>query len=281
MITILFAGVEAVSGLLSGSLALIGDAGHMVTDAMSLGLGALAAWLSQRPPSARHSFGLQRAEVLGALINALAMLAVVAWIATEAWRRLGEPQPVAGGIVVLVGLVGLGINAVVLRILHGGPVTLNTRGAALHVIGDLLGSVAAVTSGVVIMLSGWTRIDPLLSLLLCALILVATLRLLRDVGHMIMEGVPPHLDLEELGRRLASQEGVVDVHDLHVWSIASGHHALAAHVRVRDLSAWPELLKRLEDILRREFGVEHVTLQPEPHYEVVLVDPPRSGQGQR
>ncbi|WP_440996110.1 cation diffusion facilitator family transporter [Arhodomonas sp. SL1] len=266
-----FALVELVGGLVSGSLALIGDAGHMVTDSVALGLGALAAWLSRRPPSRLHSFGLQRAEIVGALANAGFMLVVVAWIAYEAVARLLDPQPVHGAMVLVVAAVGLAVNLLVLRILHGGEQNLNTRGAALHVLGDLLGSVAALASGLVIATTGWTPVDPLLSLVISGLILISTSRLLREAVHVVMEGVPRHIDLERLGRRLLELEGVEGVHDLHVWTIATGHHAIAAHVRIRSLAAWPELLEAMRRMLREEFGIEHVTLQPEPPYEVAFV----------
>lgn len=275
-ITAGFAVVEFVAGWFAGSLALIGDAGHMVTDALALGLGAVAARLSRRPPSRRHSFGLKRAEVVGAVANAGFMLAVVAWIGFEAVQRLAEPAPVRGDLVLLVAAVGLAINLLVLRILHGGEQTLNTRGAMLHVLGDLLGSAAALASGVVILLTGWVPIDPLLSLFIGALILVSTVQLLREALHVLMEGVPRHLDLAEIGARLASVEGVLEVHDLHVWTIASGSDAVAAHVRLRSLERWPEQHKVMERLLAREFGLEHVTLQPELPYQVTLVEPPRA-----
>jgi cobalt-zinc-cadmium efflux system protein len=274
-----FALVELVAGWFAGSLALIGDAGHMVTDALALGLGAVAAWLSQRPPSRRHSFGLQRAEVVGAVVNAGVMLAVVAWIGIEAVQRLARPTPVRGDLVLLVAAAGLAVNLLVLRILHGGEQTLNTRGAILHVFGDLLGSAAALASGVVILITGWTPIDPLLSLLICTLILVSTVQLLREALHVLMEGVPRHLDLGEIGSRLAAVDGVLEVHDLHVWTIASGSYAVAAHVRLASLERWPELHKVMERLLAREFGLEHVTLQPELPFQVTLVEPPQVGAG--
>ncbi len=283
LITLGFAAVELVTGVLAGSLALMGDAGHMVTDAAALGLGAIAARLSTAPPSSRHSFGLQRAEIVGALVNAVFMLAVVGWIAYEATERLFDPQPVHGVAVLAVAALGLMINLAVLKVLHGGEQTLNTRGAILHVMGDLLGSVAALASGLVITLTGWTPIDPILSLVISALILLSTSRLLREAVHVVMEGVPRHIRLAEVGRRLASVPGVLDVHDLHVWTIASGNHALAAHVRVESLERWPEQLAAMERLLAEEFSIDHTTLQPEPPYQVTLVDVPgmsarRSGE---
>ncbi|WP_018717720.1 cation diffusion facilitator family transporter [Arhodomonas aquaeolei] len=266
-----FALVELVAGWLSGSLALIGDAGHMVTDSLALGLGALASRLSQRPPSERHSFGFQRAEIVGALVNAGFMLVVVAWIAYEAVQRLIHPVEVQGGMVLVVAAIGLAMNVVVLRVLHGGEQNLNTQGAILHVLGDLLGSVAALASGLVIALTGWFPIDPLLSLVISALILISTSRLLRDAIHVVMEGVPRHIDLERVGHQLQAVDGVESVHDLHVWTIASGHYAIAAHVRIRDLEHWPLQLDGMKRLLRERFGIEHVTLQPEPLYDVAVI----------
>lgn len=270
-ITSVFALVELVFGWIAGSLALIGDAGHMMTDAAALALGAVAATLSQRPPTFRHTFGLKRAEIIGALANAVFMLLVVAWIVYEAVGRLFQPTLVQGPVVLAVALIGLVVNLLVLRILHGGERTLNTRGAMLHVIGDLLGSVAALLSGLIIVFTGWMVADPLLSLLISVLILFSTWRILREALQVVMEGVPEHIELESVGKRLAETEGVTEVHDLHVWTIGSGAHVLTAHVKLESLDYWPERLKVMETMLRNEFGIDHVTLQPEASYEVALV----------
>lgn len=277
--TSVFAIVELITGWLSGSLALIGDAGHMVTDSMALGLGALAAKLSQRPATRRHTFGLQRAEIVGALVNAGFMVVVVAWIAYEAVQRLLEPTPVQGVMVLAVAAIGLAVNLVVLKVLHGGEQNLNTRGAILHVMGDLLGSVAALASGAVITLTGWTPIDPLLSLFISALIMISTYQLLRDAIHVVLEGVPQHIDVDDLEATLTSLNGVESVHDLHVWTIASGNHALAAHVRLRAMDQWPEQLDQLRRLLREDFGLEHVTLQPELPYDVAVVPVEKATRG--
>ncbi|MFP4607155.1 MAG: cation diffusion facilitator family transporter [Thiohalospira sp.] len=262
-LTLGFAGVEAVGGWLSGSLALLGDAGHMLTDFVSLGLAALAARVAMRPPTARHSFGLGRIEVLAALVNGVFMLAVVAGIAVAALDRFAHPREVAGGTVLVIAALGLLVNLGAAWLLYGGE-GLNVRGALLHVMGDLLGSLAAIASGAVILLTGWTPIDPILSLVICVLILFASFNLLREGVHVLMEGVPPHLDLPEVGRTLAEVEGVHSVHDLHIWVPDSGMTALSAHVVVEDLKDWEVLLDRLHDVLRAEFGIEHATLQPEP-----------------
>ncbi len=264
VLTLGFAAVEAAAGWWSGSLALLGDAGHMVTDAFALGLAALAARIAQRPPSRRHSYGMGRAEVVAALVNGLLMLVVVIGIVVEAIERLRAPQPVIGGAVMIVAGIGLAINIVVIMLLSRGERTLNIRGALLHVMGDLLGSVAALLSGAVIYFTGWTPVDPILSIFISLLILFSSVRLMRDALHVIMEGVPAHLDLHAIGQAMVSDAaGVQSVHDLHVWSVSSGTVALSAHVMIEDMSHWEEILLGLRRLLRERFGIEHVTLQPE------------------
>lgn len=270
VLTLLFAVVEAIGGVLSGSLALQGDAGHMATDSLALGVSALAAWLSRYPPTIRHSYGLQRFELIGGLINALFMLVVVGWLTYEAMQRFAAPQSIAGGSVMIIAAVGLGVNLLVLYMLHGGTKSFNTRGAILHVLGDLLGSVAALTSGAVVYFTGWATVDPLLSLVIAALILGSTGKLLLEVLHVFLEGVPPHVDLAEVGRALAELEGVEEVHDLHIWTLASGSHALSAHIYIRDMNRWPQLLASMQKLLRREYEITHTTIQPEPAADVTF-----------
>lgn len=265
--TSLFALVEAAAGWWSNSLALIGDAGHMVTDSLALGLGALAAWMSRRPPSLRHSYGLKRAEALGALLNTVFMLAVIVYIAVEAVQRLAAPQPVRGGTVMLVALVGLCVNVGAAWMLHRGESSLNVRAAMLHVMGDLLGSVAALVAGAVIWSTGWYPIDPLLSLFIGLLILASSLHMLREIVHIVMEGVPRDIDLEQLGRGMAATDGVRQIHDLHVWAIDSSTYAVSAHVVIGSLAEWEHCRRSLESKLRSEFGIRHATLQPEDSRE--------------
>jgi cobalt-zinc-cadmium efflux system protein len=263
LLTLGYAGVEAAAGLWSGSLALVADAGHMVTDAMSLALAGLAAWLVARPPSRWHSYGLGRAEALAALINTLAMLAVVVLIASEAWARLQAPRTIDGLAVSAVAAVGLLVNLLVAWVLTRGERDLNVRGALLHVLGDALGSVAAIVSGVVIWTTGWTPIDPLLSVLICGLILYSSLHLLKESLHTLLDGVPFTLPLETVGSTLARVPGVTEVHDLHVWSLSSRRVAVSAHVLVDDLPGWPDTLERLRHAAH-ELGIDHATFQPEP-----------------
>jgi cobalt-zinc-cadmium efflux system protein len=274
LLTLGFAGVEVVAGFWSGSLALLSDAAHMVTDASSLGLAAAAAWLARRPPSLQHSYGLVRAEVLAALINSLAMLVLIGFIVYEAIHRFSAPQPIAGGTVVVVAVIGLIVNLIVAWNLHRGVHTLNSRAALLHVLGDALGSVAAITAGIVILATGWTPIDPLLSLFVAGLISISALRLLREVVHVLMEGVPLNIKLEAVGHDLAALPGVLRVHDLHVWTLSSGTLALSAHLEIRSLSNWPNLLESARQTLASRHGIRHVTLQPEALAAAPLVRAP-------
>lgn len=264
IVTLGFAAVEAGVGWWAGSLALLGDAGHMFSDAMALGIAAFAAWLSKRPPSPRHSYGLARAEIVAALLNGVLMLAVVIGIVVEAVQRLRAPTPVAGGAVTLIAALGLAVNVAVLWLLSRGEHDdLNRRSAVLHVLGDLLGSVAALLAGAVVYFTGWVAIDPLLSLFICGLIVYSTFQLLREAVHVLMEGVPRHLSLSDVGSAMAQVPGTVSVHDLHIWTLASGRLALSAHVVVRDMGAWTVLLAQQRQLLGERFRIEHVTLQPE------------------
>jgi cobalt-zinc-cadmium efflux system protein len=273
-LTLGFAAVEAIAGWWSGSLALLADAAHMLTDSSALALAAAAAWLARRPPSLLHSYGLARAEVLAALFNSLLMLALIAFIASEAFARLGSPRDIAGEAVIVVAVIGLAVNLGVAWVLHRGEQTLNSRAALLHVLGDALGSVAAIAAGVVVVTTGWTPIDPLLSLFVAALIGVAALRLLREVVHVLMEGVPLHVQLDAVGRDLAGLDGVHRVHDLHVWTLSSGTIALSAHLEIRSLDDWPALLAAARETLDTGHGIRHVTLQPEVPAAVPLVRGP-------
>lgn len=266
-LTLGFALIEAGTGWWANSLALLGDAGHMLTDAAALGIAAFAAWAVRRPASNRHTYGFARAELLAAFVNSLFMLAIVSMIALAAVDRLRAPLPVSGEAVTAVALLGLIVNLAVARLLqddHDGPGDLNRRAALLHVLGDLLGSVAAIAAGLIVTYTGWNWADPLLSLAICALILFSSVSLVRQALHGLMDGTPPSLNLAEIGRTLAGTPGVRSVHDLHVWSLNSARTVLTAHVVVDDLSAWQEVLARLKHAAHTHFGIEHVTFQPEP-----------------
>lgn len=262
-LTIGFALLEALGGWWTGSLALLSDAGHMLTDGAALGLAAAAGWMARLPPSRRHSYGLGRAEVLAALINAGAMLLICAVLVYEAVSRLNAPGEVKGGAAALIALGGFALNLVVLRSLAPHGHDLNTRAARLHVLGDALGSLTALLSGAVIALTGWTPVDPIASLAICALIAWSSLNLLRESAHALMEGVPHGLSVETIGGEMARVEGVLSVHDLHVWMLSGSRVALSAHVMVRSMAQWERLLPELQTRLHEKFGIDHVTLQPE------------------
>ena len=227
-----FAIVEAVGGWLAGSLALLSDAGHMATDAAALGLALFAQWVARRPPSPRASYGYARAEVLAAFVNALALLLLVCFIVIEATRRIANPPSVAGGAVLAIAAAGLAINLLTAWLLSRAPTSAGSHSALLHVVSDALGSIAALVAGAVILTTGWTPIDPLLSLLTAVLILRSTWRLLAQTTGVLMEGVPSHLDYQAIGTALIEVPGVSGVHDLHVWQMSSHSAALSAHVTI-------------------------------------------------
>ena len=266
-----FALFEALGAWWAGSLALLSDAGHMVTDAASLGIALFAQRIAARPPSTRASYGYARAEVLAAFVNALALLALVVFIAVEAVRRLLDPTVVAGLYVLGIAAVGLVVNLVTVWVLSQATSSLNARGALLHVLGDLLGSVAAVAAGAVILGTGWMPIDPILSLVVSALIVRSTWRLLTESVRVLMEGVPAHLDFDEIGRALTALPGVTSVHDLHVWHMSADTVALSAHVTLQEGGTWLVVLGAAQRLLAERFAIRHVTLQPSwaelPAYE--------------
>jgi cobalt-zinc-cadmium efflux system protein len=262
-LTLGFAVVEVVTGFIANSLALISDAGHMVTDAASLGLALLAQLIAKRRPSARYSFGYGRAEALAAFVNCLALLAVVGWIVFEAVRRFTTPQEVQGSTVLIVAGIGLGVNLVVAWVLSRDQANMNTRAALVNVMGDLLGSVAALIAGAVIMWTGWMQIDPLLSIFVSMLMLKSTLGVLRESYHHLMEGVPDGVDYLKIGADLAAIDGVLSVHDLHVWDMTPGQPALIGHLEICDLQLWPRILEEVKSMLRSSHGIDHITLQAE------------------
>lgn len=258
--------VEVIGGLWSGSLALLADAGHMLTDTVSLGLAWLAARLSRRPADALRTYGYHRLQILAAFVNGIFFLFIVAWIGFEAVQRLLAPRPVLGGVMLWVALAGLGINLVAFRLLHGGHRhNLNVRAALLHVMGDLLGSLAAIAAAGVILATGWYPIDPLLSILVALLILYSAWKVVRQSGHILLEGTPPHVDPEriraELHRRIPEIE---DVHHLHVWSLTPERTMLTLHVTVAEGTDCGQVLASVKRILYEVFGIDHSTVQVEP-----------------
>ncbi len=263
LIVLGYAGVEALVGWLSGSLALVSDAVHMGTDGIALALAWTAQRVARRKPTATHSFGFERVETLAAFVNGVFYLALLAAIGVEAVHRLLEPQPINAGMALPVAVLGLLINGVMLWMLHGERDQINARAALLHVIGDFAGSVIAIVAITIAWTTGWTRADPLLSLLLCLLMLVSTWRVLRDSSRILMNAAPDSLDVQAAGRSLLEIEGVRSVHDLHIWELGAGRTALAAHLRIAGIEQWPDVLSRARECMRGRFGIEHLTLQPE------------------
>ncbi|MEN6081440.1 cation diffusion facilitator family transporter [Chromobacterium piscinae] len=258
-----FALVEALGGWWSGSLALLSDAGHMLTDSLSLLLALWAARIGSRPATDRLSFGHGRAEVLGALLNSLLLFGLSVFIVAEAAERLLRPHAVNGMGVMLIAAIGLAVNVLAAWVLSRGAHSLNSRAALLHVLGDLFGSVAAIASGAIIYLTGWTPADPLLSILVALLLLAAAWRLIRQAVIVLMEDVPAHLDYNRVGEALSGIAGVRSVHDLHVWTMSAERAALSAHVRIAAPQDWPRILAACQLMLSREFCIDHVTLQAE------------------
>ena len=263
VLTLGFSGVEGAAAYFANSLALISDAGHMVTDAAALGLALLAQIISRRPPSPKHSFGFGRAEALAAFVNSIAMLALVAWIMVEAISRFYDPHKVDGLTVTIVAAIGLLMNIVVAWVLSRDKKSVNTRAALVHVMGDLLGSIAALIAGIVIQLTGWMPIDAILSILVSLLILKSTISILKESYHFLMEGVPLHIDYLQVGQDLKKVPGVLAVHDLHVWEMTPSFPALIGHIEIERMGAWPEIMVRINEMLLNKHGIDHVTLQPE------------------
>ena len=257
--------VEVVGGWLSGSLTLLADAGHMLTDCAALLLAWLAARLTEQPSHSRRTYGYHRAQVLAAFVNALLLFVVVAWIAYEAAQRLATPHPIEARTMLVVALAGLASNlAVYFTLQHGDENNLNVWAARLHVLGDLLGSIGAAVAAVVIILSGWTPIDPILSVLMSVLIVRSAWSLLRESTRILMEHAPDSIDLERLrGALVGSVQGIRDVHDLHCWSLTSGQTMLTLHVALGEDAEAATVLKEAKRVLESDFAVTHSALQVE------------------
>jgi cobalt-zinc-cadmium efflux system protein len=259
-----FLGVEVVAGVLADSLALLADAGHMLSDTGSLALALFAAWIAQRPATPERSFGYRRAEILAALANGVALVAVAVWVFVEAGRRLADPETPLGGWMLAVGAVGLAVNVAAAWILsRRGSESLNIRAALRHVLADLAGSLGVVAAGAVVLGTGWTYADPVAGILIGLLVLASSWTILRESVGILLEGAPRGLDAEAIGHAMAAHPGVREVHDLHIWTITSGFPALSAHVLVDAGADCHALRLQLEHTLRDRFALEHTTLQVE------------------
>ena len=261
-LTSMFMVAEVVGGLLTGSLALLADAGHMLSDAFSLGVALFAVWLAGKPATPNRSFGYKRAEILAALFNGATLVAISVWIFIEAYQRFSEPPEILGGWMLAVAALGLVVNLVGAAILsRSSGESLNLQGALRHVVADILGSVGAIVAALVILATGWRYADPIISVLIGLLVLGSSWKLLRDSTNILLEGTPPGIDAGEIGRSMVNAEGVLEVHDLHVWTITSGFPALAAHVLVGREEDCHARRRDLEELLTHEYGIEHTTLQ--------------------
>jgi cobalt-zinc-cadmium efflux system protein len=261
---LVFMVAEVVFGLLADSLALLADAGHMLTDAAALGLAVLAAWAASLPARGRFTFGFARAEILAAQINGITLVLLALWILYEAIRRLIDPLEVQAGVVTVVALAGIAVNLAVVWILsRARRQSLNVRGAYLHITTDLAAFAGTVVAGVLILLTGWDRFDPIASLIVVGLMLFASVELLHESGRIFLESAPSSAPPGEIGEAIASYHGVVEAHDLHVWTVTSGFPSLSAHVLVEPGADCHRIRLELERLLRERFGIDHSTLQVE------------------
>jgi len=263
-LTVAYMVAEAVGGFLTNSLALLSDAGHMLADVASLGLAWLALWFAARPITPKKTYGYYRIEILAALANGVALIVISLLIAYEAVHRLRQPEAVAGFEMLVIAAGGLLVNAFSAWLLHGASAeNLNMRGAFLHITGDALGSVGAIIAGVLIWRGGWTVADPIISFVVCALIVFSSWHLIHESVNILLEGTPPHINVRSVVEEMHAVKGVADVHELHIWTISSGKEALSAHVTLDPGAAHRATLDALQEALRAQFNITHVTIQIE------------------
>ena len=258
--------VEVIGGIISGSLALLADAGHMLTDTMALALAAAAFHVSKRPADGHLTYGYQRFQILAAFVNGLSLLFIVGWILYEAVERFITPRDILGETMLVVATAGLVVNIVCFAVLHSGDQdNLNIRGAALHVAGDLLGSVAAIVAAVVIIYTGWTLIDPILSVAVAVLILRSAWALVRRSAHVLLEGAPDWLDVADMQERIVGHvPGVTEIHHVHVWGLTPQQLMLTMHVAIgEDVESQSTVVRGVKDFVRDEYGIGHSTIEVE------------------
>jgi cobalt-zinc-cadmium efflux system protein len=264
VLTAVFMVVEAVGGWYSGSLALLADAGHMLSDVFALGLSLFAIWIARKPPNSRQTYGFHRTEILAALINGATLIAISIYIFVEAWHRLHTPVAVKAPLMMAIAAVGLVVNVGALFILQGGKSdNLNVRGAWLHTLTDALGSVQAIVAGGLIWAFGWRLADPIVSALIGLLVLWSSWSLVKETVAVLMESAPGHIDVDEVRQAILAVEDVRGVHDLHVWTITSGRESLSAHVVIVEGLSPRSLLADIKRALHDRFGIHHVTIQVE------------------
>ena len=260
--TLTYMVAEIIGGILTGSLALLADAAHMASDNIALGLALFAFWMAAKPPTPNRSFGYKRAEILAALFNGATIVAVSIWIFYEAYNRFQDPPEILGGWMMVVAVIGLLVNlAGTLILTRSAGENLNMQGALRHVLADLLGSIGVIAAALVIVVTGWSYADPIISIFIGVLVLFSSWKLLRDSVSILLESSPPGIDAEEVGKKMAGVEGVEEVHDLHIWMVTSGFPALAAHVLVGKEDDCHQKRRDLEELLETEFDIDHTTLQ--------------------
>ena len=262
IVTIVFAAVELFGGIWSGSLALISDSFHMITDSAAILLALVMASISQKPANNKYSYGHGRAEVIGALFNGLFMIAVIAYLVYEGINRIITPEPIQSIALILIASGGLLVNLFAIYMLKDSH-SLNTKAALIHVIGDLLGSIAAIAAGIIIYFTGMTIFDPIISLIVSAILIYPTYNILKQSFHILMDGVPLHINYEDVGLEIDGIDGVISTHDLHIWTMTSEHVSLSAHVQIKSITEWDSILSNIQLMLVEKFGITHVTLQPE------------------
>ncbi|MGI0037135.1 MAG: cation diffusion facilitator family transporter [Nitrososphaera sp.] len=254
--------IEVVGAYWTGSLALLADAGHMLTDVAGLTLSLLAIWFASKPPTPANTYGYVRLEILAALANGVLLFSVAAFILYEAYQRAWSPPEVVAGPMLVIAIVGLGVNLLSMWLLRSGAgESLNLRGAYLEVLGDAITSLGVILAALIIQITGWLLADPIISAAIGLFILPRTWNLIRQAVQILMEGVPTHLALAEVGKAMTSVQGVKSIHDLHIWTISSGLDSLSAHVVVSSGVNRDEVLRKLQQLLQERFGIDHVTLQ--------------------
>ena len=277
-VTAVYTVVEVVGGIYTDSLAVLADAVHMLSDNLAIALALAAAWLATRPATPGRSYGYKRAEVLAALANGVLLVALSIWIFVAAIQRLTDPPDVLGGWMLAIAVVGIAVNLAAGAVLYRSrAASINVDAAFRHVLADLLGSFGVLAAAVVILTTGWLRADPIVSILIGLLVLASAWTILRHSTEILLEATPRGMDATEIGRRLAGAPGIVEVHDLHVWTITSGFTALSAHVLVRPGEDCHGRRRELERVLHDEFGIEHTTLQVDHTAEGGLVEIARLG----
>ncbi len=263
-LTVAFLILEVIGAIWTGSLALLADAGHMLTDVAGISLSLLAIWFASKPPTPMNTYGYVRLEILAALANGVLLSSMAAFILYEAYRRIWSPPEILASPMLTIAIIGLGVNLASMRLLHkGADESLNLRGAYFEVLSDAIASLGVIVAAVIIQWTGWRLADPLISGAIGLFILPRTWNLIKQAVQILLEGVPPHLDVREIETAMRASHGVRDIHDLHVWTLTSGKEAMSAHILVDDLSDGQHVLKDLQELLRQRFGIEHTTVQLE------------------